>query len=47
MTDSEKIDLLLQEMLSMKTDISTMKVDMSTMKAELSIHERKRVFLYR
>ena len=35
MTDSEKLDLLLSEMQSMKTDMQDMKADMQNMKADM------------
>ncbi len=35
MTDSEKLDLMLSEMQSMKTDMQNMKTDMQSMKSDM------------
>lgn len=36
MTDSEKLDFLIDEMKEMKTDMATMKADMADMKADMT-----------
>lgn len=41
MTDSEKLDLILSEMQTMKSDMDTMKSDMDTMKKDIQETKQK------